>query len=141
MESSQTVPHRSGVTTCTKPLCSPFGARIGFPDVFAARQQARTLNNWNMVVVSSVTALLGGGATASSILMLGSCCRQEDRTGVFSSDFVVDANSCKSTFSLRHTAHLKQECGSHPCIPSGCLWNGISCRRFLCKTVSPSGLA
>ena len=85
-----------------------------------------------MLVVSSVAALLGGVATASSILMLGLCCQQEVRTGVFSSDSCCRRQQLRIYFSLLTlTAHLEEERGSHTCVPSVCLWNGMSCRRFL----------
>ena len=123
--------HRSCLPKCTNLLCSPPGGVHLGSDFLACFQQDNT--HWTMLVVSSVAALLGGKATASSILMLGICCQQEVRTGVFSSDSCCRRQQLRVYFPLILTAHLEEERGSHTCAPSGCLWNWMSCRRFLCE--------
>ena len=84
-------------------------SRIGYPDVFAARQHARTLNHWNMLVVSRVAALLGRSATASLILMLGLCCQQEVRTGVFSSDSCCRRQQLRVNFPPSDSQHTSKK--------------------------------
>ena len=113
-------------------------SRIGFPDVFAARQHARILIHWSMFVVSCVAALLGGKATASSILMLGLCCQQEVRTGVFSSDSCCRRQQLRVYFFPSDSQHNSKKKGDPtlavPVVASGTGCRvGFPCELFLCR--------